>query len=160
MSDVAERVRALAEVGKTAMEIAEELDISRQRVYYIGRKSDIPIERPGARAPYNIVPRIITGGVRVNVNAYTAGTVSELLVAADLLARGWYPYRPIIRNRGHDLIATRGDEIITIEVRSGRRVKGGGISFAQLPRDRSQFYGVVCIAESVVYLPDLPPPPA
>ena len=158
-TDITERVRALADQGRTAAEIADDLKISRQRVYYVVRHADIKLDKyqdRRLRRAQTIVPRIVTGGILVPLSSTAGGTIAELLVAADLLARGWQPYIPLVRHRGHDLIACRNGHVITIEARAGHRGKAGAIVFATNPRDHSDVYAVVCTGEPVVYSPLLP----
>jgi len=107
-------------------------------------------------------PRIITGGTLVASNSTATGTVSELLVAADLTARGYTVYLPILRHSAHcDLIALRQgaeDNPITIEVRSGRRrTVDGTISYTKNVESLATHHAVVVTGEPVIYHPDLPP---
>lgn len=144
----------------TAREIGARLGISRQRVYQIlseetddylalNRKHirDRKMSRNLARS---LAPEVAW------VNRQTRGAISELLVAIDLLAIGWKPYIPLFRNHGHDIIALKDGEIITIEVRSGRRLKDGTIQTnkekAAHPADHFAF---VLPDEPVVYEPPL-----
>jgi PD-(D/E)XK endonuclease len=157
-------IEALAAAGKTAIEISKEAGISRQRVYQIARTNGIKLAVSGDRAgqgrciyPKPLAPRINTGGVMLAKDSNAVGTVAELLVAADLVARGWYVYIPIVLHRGHDLIAYHGNRLITIEVRSGwRRPKGTLQYSSQKPTALSEYFAIVITGEPVIYEPALP----
>jgi len=157
----AEKVIKMAQEGRYASDIAMELEVSRQRVSQILRKAGVK-----ARPAYHMMgrrpqpapptPRVITGGVSVPITHAAAGTVSELLVAADLLARGWNAFLPVLRNRGHDVIACKGDAVVTIEVRSGRLKPSGAPAFSKKADCISQCYAVVMTGQPVLYEPPLP----
>ncbi len=51
------------------------------------------------------------------------GTLSELLVAIDLINRGFYVFRSITPNSPCDLIAEKDGQIVKLEVRTGNRSK-------------------------------------
>jgi hypothetical protein len=90
--------------------------------------------------------------------------VSELLAAADLLARGYTVYAPLNRHAGHaDLIALPrggGDGPITLEVRSGHRNPNTGTTtWNRFPRNNADHYAVVVTGEVVVYEPPIPEVP-
>lgn len=158
-SEIADQVRRLTARGLAASTIAAELGVSRQRVYQIAKNAGIRLAPPPPRGPSRpIIPisRVITGGVPVPINASIAGTIAELLVAADLLARGWQPYVPAARHGGHDLIAYRATDLATIEVRSGYRNRTGRVIYNKSPRDNSTHYAVVITGEPVLYDPPLP----
>lgn len=167
-----DQFRQLVAAGLTGAEIAREMGISRQRVSQIAVQEDVQLPRkppaekkpevPKRRRrvfkrdkPSVIVPRLITGGVPVRVNTVAAGRVSELLVAADLVARGWHVFMPIDYRKGHDLVACGNGRLATFEVRSGRRGKAGGVVFLRNRVMLSQHYAVVVTGEPVTYEPPL-----
>ena len=52
------------------------------------------------------------------------GTLSELLVCVDLLSKGWCVYRAMDPQADCDVIATRGPELVRVEVKTdGPRIK-------------------------------------
>jgi hypothetical protein len=154
-----EVIREMASSGSPATAIAEALKISRARVYQIASAEKIRFDKR-YRQQVPSVPRVITGGVPCDVNNGVVGTISELLVAADLLARGWEVYLSITRSRGHDAIAIKNERIVTIEVRSACRNRYGSLSFNRTSRDRSQVYALVVSGEPVIYKPDIDDPNA
>lgn len=159
---IGEKVRALAEQGVHASAIAIELGVSRQRVYQVAKKEGVAL--PKYHHPvYRLTnrqglpkPRLLTGGVETQISSATVGSVSELLVAADLLARGWHVYMPVMHSRGHDVIATKGSAIVTVEVRSAHRNVSGKLIYAKKPECASSHFGLVVTGEKVWYEPELP----
>lgn len=161
----ADQVAALAAERLPGSEIARRLGISRQRVSQIAKAYGIEIRslyhsamRDQSQHKERIpVPRLRTGGAYVVKGTSAVGTVSELLVAADLVARGWHVYLPVIRQRGYDLIAYSGDNLLKIEARSGCRKASGVIWFNRESRDsKPTHYAVVITGEPVIYDPDIP----
>ena len=159
MASNRDRVRDLAAAGYTARQIALELGVSRQRVYQIADAEGVSLPRANApdtpRRGTVPKPRVITGGIEQPINHTTAGTISELLAAADLLARGWQVYMPVVRARGHDLIAVNGGKVVTVEVRSAKRNAEGNLVYNRSARDRSQAYALVLTGEPVQFRPSV-----
>lgn len=145
----------------TPVEIASRLGISRQRVYQIlsDEGTDYLTLNKGHRRLRRISRNLARslGPEVAYVNRNTKGSISELLAAADLLALGWHPYVPLLRNNGYDIVATKNDKIITIEVRSGRRREDATIATC---RKKAAFpahhFAFVMSDEPVVYEPPLP----
>lgn len=154
-----EKIIELAGAGLSAAGIAAHVGVSRQRVYQVLKTAVVMPPRPffgreraAERYPK---PRLITGGVEVALTTNSVGTISELLVAADLLARGWAPYLPVMRSKYHDILASHGAVIASFEVRSGKRYPSGTVSYARDKVKRSNHYAVVIEGEPVVYDPPL-----
>ena len=155
----------------TAREVADALGLSRSRVYVACKRHGIKLARPpappyvyrpercqhGVRRSVALTPRVITGGVQRTVSPTVCGTISEVLAAADLMARGFRPYAPFVRQRSHDLIAVAPNgRVITIEVRSGRKKSHGGYTFPNREtRSRSDVLAIVLTGEPVIYEPTL-----
>lgn len=162
----AEKIKALVEANPaiTASEAAAELGLSRQRIYAACRSAGIKLRRA---YPVNHrdrkqtpIPRVITGGVETYISHTVCGAISEMLTVADLMARGYKPYTPIVRQRSHDIIAVSpSGQIVTVEVRSGKsRADGNGYTFCQkTPKEMvSQHYAIVITGRPVEYQPGLP----
>lgn len=159
-----EKIQALVAENPaiSCSEIAEKLGLTRQRISQVCKSGGIVLESayPARDRRGMGYPRVITGGIQSMINHTVGGTISELLVAADLMARGYKPYTPLVRQRSHDIIAVAPcGEILTFEVKSGkRRDNGNGYTFASAPRDvHSDHYAVVITGEPVIYKPELDP---
>jgi len=143
-----------------ASDISRALGISRERVRQHLVGLGLTTKTYGPRRRVAPTPRVQTGGVMIGVTYTAAGTVSELLVAADLTARGYTVYSPICRHRAHaDLIAlliAGEQQPILIEVRSGKRSQSGAVIYAKKNNTRCNHYGVVVTGEPVIYDPPLP----
>lgn len=149
------RVRELIKSMLPA-EVASELGISRQRVYQILVDEDIDyltLNRQ-IRLKRRDVGRILQSD---HLDKHARGSISELQVAADLLELGWRVYVPLIRNHGYDIIATKYATLITIEVRSARRRRGGSVvtnrAKAIYP---AHHFAFVFPDEPILYDPPLP----
>lgn len=148
----------------TVSEAAAALELSRQRVSVECKKAGVALRRAYGPQPKGVVappaPRVITGGIPTRVSHTVCGTISELLVAADLMARGYKAYMPLVRQRSHDIIAVSPyGEILTFEVRSGKhRADGEGYTFMSKGKDMSSaHYAIVITGAPVIYSPELDP---
>jgi hypothetical protein len=148
----------------TNSQAAEALGLSRQRVSLECTKAGVVLSRAykGPRRNHaDPKARVITGGIPTRISHTVCGTISELLVAADLMARGYKPYMPLVRQRSHDIIAvTPSGKVLTFEVRSGKH-KADGTGHTILKRNESlvvsDYFAVVMTGEPVVYEPELDP---
>jgi hypothetical protein len=145
-------------------QLAADLGISRQRVYQACRDHGIALDpQPSPRKskpPRSPMPRVITGGILCDVSHSVCGSISELLVAADLLARGFMVYHPMARQKGLDLIAvSRSGQLLTIEVRSGKINDKGVLIYAKKTDSSAAHHAVVVTSEPVRYQPELPENP-
>lgn len=149
-------IKSLANSGMGAAAIASRLGITRARVYQIAKRAGVSFPRQTSlRVPVKPRARVMTGGVSAPINASVAGTIAELLVAADLMARGWQVFMPLIASKGHDLIAAKADRLITVEVRSAYRNSAGRLIYARKPDCSSSHYAAVITGEPVHYDPDI-----
>jgi hypothetical protein len=57
-----------------------------------------------------------------------AGSISELLVCADLMAKGWDVYRAMDATCSCDLMCVKTGAVIRIEVKTGTRERGRALS--------------------------------
>lgn len=161
-----ERIVALlkADPSLTQSELARRVGVTKQRVSQLVKKVGLqagvyekPRDLNGERIPAG-PPRIMvqTSVDTGPVNATVAGTIAELVVAADLLARGWQVFFPMVRTTKCDLLATdkTGERVIRVEVRSGRRV-GESITFLKKDKAVCDHYAIVVPREPVTYKPEL-----
>lgn len=150
----------------SATDIAEELGISRQYVYVIFRRLGLEAKVGGYRprkvvaAPAAPAARILTGGVPARLTSTTAGTIGEMLVAADLMARGFTVFHPLVRSVALcDLISQSRETgaMERIEVKCGTRTSGAKI-LANKPVNNSKYdrLAVVITGEVVKYVPPFP----
>lgn len=162
----------------SVQDIADLCDVSRQRVHEILRQEDLraPIDGRSVRqwAPLRtqeVVEREAasirqparTGGIKQGTQI--TGTISEMLVCADLLARGFYPFRPVVRNRSiYDVLAVRKHDalVLRIEVKTGNR-SGSDLVYRRSSLNKIRnaagepdHYAVVARGDPVKYIPDLP----
>lgn len=157
----------LAEIEKdhsvSVAEVARRLGVSRQRIFQVAKKHGIQFKK--YQWPTDYTPRrhalppeaktpILVGGA---VNHTVCGVISEQMVAADLLIRGFKVYTPIVRQRSHDLIAVdqRG-ATLTIEVRSAKRNADGALHASLPSKMTSQYLALVANGERIIYRPELP----
>jgi hypothetical protein len=83
------------------------------------------------------------------------GAAHEMLVCVDLLRRGYHVYRSVSPSAIFDLVVFRGDEMLSVEVTTGRYSPQGGI--AHSPKDSSKFdvLAVVMRDGKIIYQPDI-----
>ncbi len=141
--DILAKIREMAAAGHSPPQIARELKLSRQWVYVMCARHSIAY--PGRGKP---LPMVMTGGVRMTVNSRVAGAIAEML------ARGYAVYQPVLNSKGHDLIAVKDGKIVTIEVRSAWRNDDGVVKHAK-PDSQSQIHAFVITGEPVQYNPPL-----
>ena len=146
----------------TAREAAERMGISRQRIYDLNTRLQLPFRRVYTRSTRSSTPtaprsRILTGGVEVLLSHSVVGRIAELLTAADLTARGYVVFYPIYTRALCDLVAlTRDGTALRVEVRCGRRAESGVVKFTKKDTKACDVYAVVLIGEPVHYDPPLP----
>ena len=148
----------------TMSDIARVLDISRERVRQIVAGEGLTVRRGhkgiGERTPRPPGPpmsRVQTGGVAVPISHTVAGTIGELMAAADLTARGFVVFFPLVRTAQCDLVALdREGNVQRIEVRCGHRGQKGRVVYSQKDRSRTDRYAIVITGEPIVYDPPLP----
>lgn len=83
----------------------------------------------------------------------TVGAMSELIVAVDLMKLGKHVFRALSPSCPCDLVILEGGKLITVEVRTGVRLKSGSLSYRK-DRMQSTVFGIVVHGEEkVVYEP-------
>ena len=101
---------------------------------------------------------MLTGGVRAALTATMKGTVGELLVAADLLQRGYQVFAPMTRHMASvDLVTLDigGTHVERVEVKTGRR-REGRLVYASPTHERYDRLAIVVPGEEVIYKPAFP----
>lgn len=81
------------------------------------------------------------------------GAISELIVAADLLGRGFDVFRAVSQACSCDLAVLREGKLLTIEVRSAKKNSKGGLMYTKA-RINADHIAVVCENE-ITYEPGL-----
>jgi hypothetical protein len=169
---VRERIRALVEADPDTptADLARAVGVSKQRVHQILKKEGLwrpwrskprvtPESILAAKVPKKIWPAIKPDGCpQITVTSHVAGTIAELLVACDLMARGWQVFFPMVRVATKcDLIALdkSGERQIRIEVRSSKRDSKGTIVPKLKPQDVCDHHAYVIAGEPVLYKPPL-----
>ena len=158
-----EKIIEMIKLAKTGPEIVEEIGVSRQYVHMVAKSEGLKIAKGTMRPSYKTEQRYREYRARINTNAPAfrispamCGRISEMMTAADLMARGWDVYMPLNISKGHDIIACMGDRIVTIEVKSGSRNQSGALYYNKHPNDVSAYMAIVVVGEPVVYKPELP----
>lgn len=164
-----EKIAASISAGEqlTATELADKFGISRQRTYQILRSLGAkPLRKvlPGRPAgKHTIDPPVVTGGIPVLVSPTIGGRIAEVLVVADLLARGFKPFTPVVGNAVFDVLAVCKvtGRVITFDAKTGR-VVNGKVMFNKAAEGKRRHcntkpdhYAVVCKGEPVIYVPPL-----
>lgn len=150
----------------TVKALAEILGITRQGVHYLLQKHDLraapaKYAQGSRRTGYEMLPKpqiLIRPEDVAKLSPTACGTVAELVAAADLTARGWHVFAPIVRVASScDLVAIArdGSKVLRIEVRPGRR-NGDKITFLQKVDAAHDHYAIVIAGEPVSYKPALP----
>ena len=145
----------------TAKQLAVMNGCSRQHVHAVlareGLKAAEPVRfwAPDPDAPRRVASKITPASGPVTVNTCVAGSIGELLVAGDLMARGWKVFFPLFRAHS-DLIAQSpdGETMRRIEVRSAKRY-GKEVRFSKSAKDKCDHYALVLEGEPISYLPDI-----
>lgn len=139
----------------SASELAENLGVSRQRVYQICSKHGIKFNKTIGRK----IGEKSWADQFGNTNRLPSnfiGNASELTVAADLLRHGIPVYRALTQSSSCDLIVDVDGSLLRIEVRSAKRNIDGVLRYA-MPADRNR-YDVLALVESnctITYKPEI-----
>ncbi len=118
--------------GKQSLrDLAEKAGVSRERVRQILSAHGFKSGGKRAGRPPRVAEHVWTNrfGHRRKVATLNLGAVSELVVAADLLARGFDVYRAIAGQCAADLVAVRDGQRHLVEVRSANVTATGAWKF-------------------------------
>jgi len=143
----------------TARQLATAHSCSKQYVHLvlngIGLKPAEPVRVWSPAEPRTVDPKHVIPGNQTKVSTAVSGSISELMVATDLMARGWKIFFPLFRAHS-DLIAQSSDGTVLkrFEVRGARR-KDGQIVFSRKPEDQCDHYAAVIAGEPIRYFPPL-----
>lgn len=86
------------------------------------------------------------------------GALSELLVCADLMKRGFEVFRAVSPAATCDMVVLSGKSTLRIQVKTANRLPRGGISYpAPKYANQHDHVAAVLISEnSITYIPELP----
>ncbi len=93
---------------------------------------------------------------KLKVAPSTRGAISELIVAADLMARGFHVFRALSPSCPCDLAVIKDGTLVRIEVRTGDVTKAGTVFYSTKPSDigRHDVMAVV-LNDRIIYKPEL-----
>lgn len=135
----------------TAAAMSRTLGVSRERVRQLLLELGLPTTTSRSDS------RGMMRTVRANgLPPRTVGTVAEMVVAADLMARGAKVFWPLQHTPSCDLVALwdYGRRIERVEVRSGKR-EGKRLLYNQTTTpDKHDRLAVVCQDAEISYLPE------
>lgn len=97
------------------------------------------------------------GDTVIDLSAGTVGAVHELVVAVDLMRRGYPTFRAMSPASPCDLIFIKGEEIKRVEVRTSRKTPTGGLEIRVSPKDAGRYdhYAFVSHDNEIVYVPEI-----
>lgn len=141
-------------------DIARQVGVSRERVRQIVNEHNLEVRKSQTGIMIGTAPpeaRIVTRGTPVLLSHSSSGTIGELMAAADLLARGFSVFFPLVRTGACDLITlSRDGSVERIEVRCGKRKKKGLIQVSFGDSSKYDRRAIVPIGEPVLYRPPFP----
>jgi len=140
----------------TVSEIADKLKISRQAVHQTLTRMGLPttFPRPLYKGP---TPEKIPPLFGHRLSPHFAAAVAEMLVAVDLMHRGFDVYKSLASCGACDLVCIKrgGNVAIRVEVKTARRQMNGKLHHSPHTHNRFDVLALVCGDKSVTYLPDL-----
>ena len=147
-----------ADPSLTTKELAARFEVSRQRAHQIALEAGLRPARPGSRAKLRVGGQAQHDGLAgaSQVAPAFVSAAQELVVSVDLMKRGAHVYRAISHLSPADLVACVGDKMVRIQVRSGRRLANGSLSYSQPAAGQYDVLAVVDPGNLVTYKPDLP----
>lgn len=72
----------------------------------------------------------------------TVGAISEMAIAIDLMSKGYSVFRALSQASKEDLIIKRGQEVVSVECRTGSMNSSGNINFPKRKDDCPDMYAV------------------
>ena len=143
--------------GRPFVDIADQFNISRQRVYAILRSEGIT-SKPGDRrrwGPRSTPPKplLYRYGNGVRICPGDTGAISELDVCAHLMRRGVHVFRAQSPHAPCDLIALHGNRAYRVEVKSAK-LSGKRTVFPAPSSDRFDVLALALPDGTVILRPD------
>lgn len=97
-------------------------------------------------------PRLFNATKKTSPSTMT-GVAKELLVASEFAKNGYEIFLPAATYSGIDIIATSGDVIELIEVKSGRFVKNNVLTWQRQGNYRATMLAIVTRDHKIYYYP-------
>lgn len=95
-----------------------------------------------------------------HISSGTTGAISELLVAADLMRKGYNVFRALSQSCPCDLVILKDKQLWRVEVTTGYRSASGKLQHVHKPNINGARYDIVAYAvrasDEIVYDPPLP----
>lgn len=93
----------------------------------------------------------------VKLHTGTIGALSEIVIASDLMRRGYHIFRAMSPASPFDLVAVNNDQMLRIEVRTGKIQANGdaACTFTNQDEGRSDVLAIVLMGTEIVYWPPL-----
>lgn len=178
--NTAEKIKEVLESGAqvTNSDIARLCGCTRSRVQQVMNSRGWKAPLDGRKAAVKkamgregMIPPVVTGGIPENVGLCAGAQITELLVTADLMARGYRVFTPVSRVSVYDLIAVdpKTGNVKKIEVKTGKRSESGKPYYQRNKSHKSRnapatdghssapdHYAVIIRGEPAIYDPPLP----
>jgi len=91
-------------------------------------------------------------GLLKDIPTGTVGAIGEMVVAVDLMKKGYSVFRALSPHCFCDLVAYRGNDSYKIECRTGyRNIRTDSISFPKTIRDGVDIFAVYVMSDDKVY---------
>lgn len=138
----------------TVRQIVDRLQCSRQLVHETAKAAGITLPRGPwpRRTPADVIRRQTERFPGVRLTSPNTGAAAELLVCADLMYRGWHVYRCVSPHAPADLIATKGESMVRVEVRAGtRHARSGRLIYGQPTGRLFDVLAIVDLEQKVEY---------
>ena len=86
-----------------------------------------------------------------------SGAVSELVVSADLLTRGYEVFRAVAQDGSCDIVVLKDGSILRIEIRSGYKTDDGTVKATANKLNPSKYdvLAIVTAGRDITYVPDI-----
>lgn len=90
----------------------------------------------------------------LGISPGTVGAIAELIVAVDLMKRGYHVFRSMSPSCPYDLITFRGDEVRRFEVKTAYKTLSGRLYHPKLRNETFDHLALV-VGTEITYRPEL-----
>jgi hypothetical protein len=162
-SSMKEKIEALLKSNPNVTQAmaADAIGVSRQRINQVCKRHGIKLTSghftPRIQAsPSSPMAHHWAGHQWSKLNATTKAAIGETLVAADLMAKGFFVYRCLSQTGPCDLIAYGKSGLLRIEVRCGSVGRDGRLTCALPESGRYDILAIMAPDKTLQYKPELP----